>query len=93
MSDWGHYQTGPNTGPAQPEVTQAMMEVFNWLKREGHLIRSPGQPKGDWFTISRSGQRLDAEFFPSLLTIVLLQEACYQFGRFLITFTIRRVST
>jgi hypothetical protein len=45
-------------GPRQPQVTQAMMEAFNWLEREGHLIRNPEQPTGDWFTISRSGQKL-----------------------------------
>jgi hypothetical protein len=32
-----------------------MMEAFNWLEREGHLIRNSEQPTGDWFTISRSG--------------------------------------
>jgi hypothetical protein len=45
-------------GTRQPEVTQAMMEAFNWLEREGHLIRNPEQPTGDWFTFSRSGQKL-----------------------------------
>jgi hypothetical protein len=35
-----------------------MMEAFNWLEREGHLIRNPEQPTGDWFTFSRSGQKL-----------------------------------
>jgi hypothetical protein len=32
-----------------------MMAAFNWLEREGHLIRNSEQPTGDWFTISRSG--------------------------------------
>jgi hypothetical protein len=45
-------------GTRQPEVTQAMMEAFNWLEREGHLIRNPEQPTGDWFTFSRSGLKL-----------------------------------
>ena len=45
-------------GTRQPEVTQAMMEAFNGLEREGHLIRNPEQPTGDWFTFSRSGQKL-----------------------------------
>jgi hypothetical protein len=45
-------------GPRQPEVTQAMLEAFNWLVREGHLIPNPQQPSGDWFTISRSGGKL-----------------------------------
>jgi hypothetical protein len=39
-------------GPRQPAVTEAMMEAFNWLEREGHLIRNPEQPTGDWLTIS-----------------------------------------
>lgn len=45
-------------GPRQPEVTRAMLEGFNWLVREGHLISNPQQPSGDWFTISRSGDKL-----------------------------------
>ena len=45
-------------GSRQPEVTQAMLEGFNWLVREGHLIPNPQQPSGDWFTISRSGEKL-----------------------------------
>jgi hypothetical protein len=45
-------------GSRQPEVTQVMMEAFNWLEREGCLIRNPEQPTGDWFTISRSGEKL-----------------------------------
>jgi hypothetical protein len=49
-------------GPRQPAVTQAMMEAFNWLEREGHLIRNPEQPTGDWFTISRSGQKLQQQY-------------------------------
>jgi hypothetical protein len=39
-----------------------MMEAFNWLEREGHLIRNPEQPTGDWFTISRSGQKLVQQY-------------------------------
>jgi hypothetical protein len=49
-------------GTRQQEVTQAMMEAFNWLEREGHLIRNPEQPTGDWFTFSRSGQRLVQQY-------------------------------
>ena len=45
-------------GSRQPAVTQAMLEAFNWLEREGHLLRNPQQPTGDWFTISRSGEKL-----------------------------------
>jgi hypothetical protein len=45
-------------GPRQQEVNRAMMEAFNWLVHEGHLIPNPQQPSGDWFTISRSGEKL-----------------------------------
>jgi hypothetical protein len=45
-------------GPRQAEVAQAMLEAFNWLVREGHLIPNSQQPTGDWFTISRSGEKL-----------------------------------
>jgi hypothetical protein len=48
----------PEYGARQPEVTQAMMEAWNWLEREGMLIRNPQQPTGEWFTISRSGEKL-----------------------------------
>jgi hypothetical protein len=48
----------PEYGARQPEVTQAMMEAWNWLEREGMLIRNPQQPSGEWFTISRSGEKL-----------------------------------
>lgn len=48
----------PEYGHRQQEVTQAMMEAFNWLEHEGHIIRNPEQPSGDWFTISRSGQKV-----------------------------------
>ena len=47
----------PEYGARQPEVTQAMMEAFNWLVREGYLNPNPQQPSGDWFTISRSGEK------------------------------------
>jgi hypothetical protein len=48
----------PEYGARQPAVTQAMMEAWNWLEREGMLIRNPEQPSGEWFTISRSGDKL-----------------------------------
>jgi len=47
----------PEYGARQPEVTQAVMEAWNWLEREGLLIRDPQQP-ADWFTISRRGEEL-----------------------------------
>jgi hypothetical protein len=48
----------PEYGARQPEVTQAMMEAWNWLEREGILIRNPEQPSGEWFKISRGGEKL-----------------------------------
>jgi hypothetical protein len=50
-------RTEPEYGARQPEVTQAMMEAWNWLEREGMLIHNPQQP-ADWFTISRRGEEL-----------------------------------
>lgn len=34
------------------------MEAWNWLEREGMLIHNPQQPSREWFTISRSGEKL-----------------------------------
>jgi hypothetical protein len=47
----------PEYGPKQSEVIQALMEAWNWLEREGMLIRDPEQP-GPWFVISRRGEEL-----------------------------------
>ena len=47
----------PEYGPKQSEVIRALMEAWNWLEREGLLIRDPQQP-ADWFTISRRGEEL-----------------------------------
>lgn len=44
-------------GAKTPEVLRAMLEAWNWLEREGMLIRDPQQP-ADWFTISRRGEEL-----------------------------------
>jgi hypothetical protein len=46
----------PEYGTRQPEVTQAMVEAWNWLEREGLLIRNP-QQSADWFLISREGEK------------------------------------
>jgi hypothetical protein len=45
----------PEYGRKQHEVIGALMEAWNWLEREGMLIRDPQQP-APWFTISRQGQ-------------------------------------
>src|SRR5216684_6578052 len=47
----------PEYGAKQPQVIQALMEAWNWLEREGMLIRDPAQP-APWFTISRRGEEL-----------------------------------
>ncbi len=44
-------------GARQPEVTRRTMEAWNWLERQGLLIRNDQQP-GDWFTISSEGEEL-----------------------------------
>ncbi len=48
----------PEYGIRQQEVSQALREAWNWLEKEGHLMRTPGQPLADWFSISRSGEKL-----------------------------------
>jgi hypothetical protein len=48
----------PEYGTRQPEVTRAIREAWNWLEREGYLIRTPGQPAPDWFSLTRSGEEL-----------------------------------
>jgi hypothetical protein len=40
---------------AQPEVTERMMEAWNWLERHGLLIHNH-QQSADWFMISTDGQ-------------------------------------
>ncbi len=48
----------PEYGTRQPEVTRAMREAWNWLEREGYLMRTPGQTAPDWFSLTRSGEEL-----------------------------------
>jgi hypothetical protein len=57
----GPLPDSPEYGARQPEVTQAVMEAWNWLEREGLLIRDPQQP-ADWFTISRQGEAVLGRF-------------------------------
>src|SRR5712692_6477185 len=47
----------PEYGTRQPEVTKRMMEAWNWLERQGLLIRND-QQTADWFTISSDGEEL-----------------------------------
>jgi hypothetical protein len=42
-------------GNRQAEVNKALLEAWNWIERNGLLIRDPGQPL-PWFSISRAGQ-------------------------------------
>lgn len=51
------YGQKPEYGDKQAEVNRALMEAWNWLEREGILIRDPRQP-APWFSISRLGQEL-----------------------------------
>jgi hypothetical protein len=46
----------PEFGNRQPEVTKRMMEAWNWLERQGLLIRNDQQP-ADWFVISSEGEK------------------------------------
>src|ERR1022692_2756592 len=45
----------PEYGPRQPDVTKRMMESWNWLERQGLLIRND-QQVADWFIISSDGE-------------------------------------
>jgi hypothetical protein len=45
----------PEYGTRQPEVTKRMMEVWNWLERQGLLIHND-QQVADWFIISSEGE-------------------------------------
>jgi pyrimidine deaminase RibD-like protein len=47
----------PEYGVRQPEVTKRMMEAWNWLERQGVLIRNDEQV-GDWFIISSDAEGL-----------------------------------
>jgi hypothetical protein len=45
----------PEYGAKQPQVTTAFVEAWDWLVREGLLIRNHEQP-AEWYLISRKGQ-------------------------------------
>jgi pyrimidine deaminase RibD-like protein len=47
----------PEYGVHQPEVTKRMMEAWNWLERQGVLIRNDEQV-ADWFIISSDAEKL-----------------------------------
>lgn len=47
-------------GNRQPEVTKRVIEAWNWLEREGLLIRND-QQVADWFNISSEGEKLLTE--------------------------------
>jgi hypothetical protein len=47
----------PEYGPRQSDVTKRMMEAWNWLERQGLLIRND-QQAADWFMISSDGEVL-----------------------------------
>jgi hypothetical protein len=48
----------PEYGDRQPEATRRTLEAWNWLEREGLLMRNPDQPHGDWFLITTEGAKL-----------------------------------
>jgi hypothetical protein len=53
----GPLSAEPEYGARQSDVTERMMEAWNWLEREGLLIRNDQQP-ADWFIISSAGKEL-----------------------------------
>jgi hypothetical protein len=50
-------RTEPEYGARTPEVVRALLEAWNWLEREGLLMRDRQQP-ANWFTISSRGEEL-----------------------------------
>jgi uncharacterized protein (TIGR02391 family) len=42
------------------EVWKALMEAWNWLEREGLLVRDASQTQSPWFFLSRRAQRLNS---------------------------------
>jgi hypothetical protein len=45
----------PEYGAKQPAVTRAFVEAWDWLVRDGLLIRNHAQP-AEWYLISRKGE-------------------------------------
>ncbi|MGA3026192.1 MAG: hypothetical protein ABSF98_15605 [Bryobacteraceae bacterium] len=54
---YGPLRKEPEYGDKQPAVNQALNEAWNWLERQGILIRDPTQP-APWFSLSRAGEEL-----------------------------------
>jgi hypothetical protein len=57
-------QKQPEYGSKRSEVVRAALEAWNWLERDGILIRDRNQP-APWFRISRRGEDLLSEGDPS----------------------------
>jgi hypothetical protein len=53
----GQLPQEPEYGIHQPAVTKRMLEVWNWLERQGVLIHND-QQSADWFIISSEGEEL-----------------------------------
>jgi hypothetical protein len=51
----GTSNTTPEYGAKQPAVSEALEEAWNWLVREGMLMRVPGQPD-EGYKITRDGE-------------------------------------
>ena len=55
---YGHVDTVQKYPPDQQKaLSQALMEAWGWLEREGLLVPKPGS-HGEWMVISRRGQKL-----------------------------------
>ena len=55
---YGHVDTVQEYPPDQQKaLSQALMEAWVWLEREGLLVPKPGS-HGEWMVISRRGQKL-----------------------------------
>ncbi len=55
LNELGHRPAYPKR---QLEVNQALMEAWNWLEREGLLVRDGFQSSSPWYFLSRRAQRL-----------------------------------
>lgn len=50
----------PEYPSRETEVSQALMEAWNWLEREGLLVRDADQSSSPWFFLSRRAQRVSS---------------------------------
>jgi hypothetical protein len=77
---FGPLPNEPEYGARQPDVTKRMMEAWNWLERQGHLIHNDEQP-ADWFIISSDGEALLKQSVPGGESKVSAFESVTKLGK------------